>query len=140
MDYMLPTYFNKKINNNFLIIKLSWETFKLITKIVWFLTLTGELKQKYCDGNSLVVQWLGFCASNGRSTALVPGRGTKIHKPCKQKKKKVLWFYVFCSLKLIGNCLSSLFSLSRYLPMSVLTNKTPNMNQIYTYNRQIYIL
>ena len=32
----------------------------------------------YSLGNSLVVQWLGLCASTAGGTGLIPGQGTKI--------------------------------------------------------------
>ena len=41
-------------------------------------------------GNSLVVQWLGFCAFIAEGSGSLPGRGTKIPQgvQCGQKKKK----------------------------------------------------
>ena len=47
------------------------------------------------DRTSLVVPWLGFCASTAGSVGLIPGRETKIlhatqrsHKHKKEKEKK----------------------------------------------------
>ena len=42
-------------------------------------------------GNSLAVQWLGFCASTEGDTGLIPGQGTKIPQATRhsQKKKKL---------------------------------------------------
>ena len=40
-------------------------------------------------GISLVVQWLGFCASTAEGTSSIPGQGTKIpqaHSAAKKKK------------------------------------------------------
>ena len=41
-------------------------------------------------GTSLVVQWLGLCASTTRGKGLIPGQGTKIPQATRsgQKKKK----------------------------------------------------
>ena len=41
-------------------------------------------------GNSLAVQWLGFCTSTAGGTGLIPSRGTKIlhAMQCDQKEKK----------------------------------------------------
>ena len=49
-------------------------------------------------GNSLVVQWLGLCASIAGSTGSIPGRGAKIlqaTRPKKKKKRFVGWYVSF---------------------------------------------
>ena len=33
------------------------------------------------DGTSLVVQWLGYCASNAGDLSSIPGQGTRSHMP-----------------------------------------------------------
>ena len=45
-----------------------------------------------CSGNSLMVQWLGFCTSIAGGTVSISGQGTKICAvwPKKKKKKKPL--------------------------------------------------
>ena len=46
------------------------------------------LKEKR-NGNSLVGQWLGLCASTEGSTASIPGQGTKItHVTMRPKRKR----------------------------------------------------
>ena len=44
----------------------------------------------YCQGTSLVVQWLRLHTSNAEGMGLIPGQGTKIPHAtwCSQKKKK----------------------------------------------------
>ena len=38
-------------------------------------------------GNSLVVQWLGLCASTARGTGSIPDRGTKIPHAAKHGRE-----------------------------------------------------
>ena len=46
-----------------------------ITKILNLVLLLIEIEK---SRNSLVVQWLGLCASNAGGTGLIPGQGTKM--------------------------------------------------------------
>ena len=51
------------------------------------------ISKKHLRGNSLEIQWLGFCASTaGGPGSMIPGRGTKIPQAaqCSQKEKKKL--------------------------------------------------
>ena len=49
----------------------------------------GERAQE--QGTSLVIQWLGFCASNAGGPGSIPGQGTRVHmeqlRVCMAKQK-----------------------------------------------------
>ena len=48
-------------------------------------------KKQIIWGNSLVVQWLGFCAFTAEGPGSIPGRGTKIPQATwRGGKKKIL--------------------------------------------------
>ena len=52
------------------------------------LRLGCELLKIRKEGTSLVVQWLGLCASTAGGTGSIPGQGTKILQPKREAGRK----------------------------------------------------
>ena len=71
-------------------------------------------KKKNPPWNSLVVQWLGLCASTAGGPGSIPGRGTKILQAALCSQKTKLWLLLFQYFQIKPNKL--FFNLSKACP------------------------